>query len=90
VEAQAGGFHHPGKLYYHCCDDSMSLSLARANRMVVIIAVRPDPFGEVTCFPCLCSCNFQFMEDIDKEISGMKIAINARARVVANEYMRQF
>jgi hypothetical protein len=30
------------------------------------------------------------MEDIDKEISGMKIAINARARVVANEYMRQF
>jgi hypothetical protein len=35
-------------------------------------------------------CTIQFMEDIDKEISGMKIAINARARVVANEYMRQF
>lgn len=34
--------------------------------------------------------SLQFMEDIDKEISGMKIAINARARVVANEYMRQF
>eukprot|EP01038_Epipyxis_sp_PR26KG_P010480 gene10480-14083_t len=32
----------------------------------------------------------QFMEDIDKEISGMKIAINARARVVAVEYMKQF
>ncbi|KAJ1438850.1 actin-related protein 2/3 complex subunit ARPC4 or p20-Arc [Ochromonadaceae sp. CCMP2298] len=32
----------------------------------------------------------QFMEDIDKEISGMKIAINARARVVASEYMKQF
>ncbi|CAM9422412.1 unnamed protein product, partial [Ectocarpus fasciculatus] len=31
----------------------------------------------------------QFMEDIDKEISGMKIAINARARVVATEYMKQ-
>lgn len=29
------------------------------------------------------------MEDIDKEISGMKIAINARARVVATEYMKQ-
>ena len=32
----------------------------------------------------------QFMEDIDKEISGMKLAINARARVVASEYMKQF
>lgn len=32
----------------------------------------------------------QFMEDIDKEISGMKIAINARARLVASEYMKQF
>jgi hypothetical protein len=31
----------------------------------------------------------QFMEDIDKEISGMKIAINARARVVASEFMKQ-
>lgn len=31
----------------------------------------------------------QFMEDIDKEISGMKIAINARARLVASEYMKQ-
>ncbi len=30
------------------------------------------------------------MEDIDKEISGMKIAINARARVVATEFMKQF
>jgi len=30
------------------------------------------------------------MEDIDKEISGMKIAINARARVVATEFVRQF
>lgn len=29
------------------------------------------------------------MEDIDKEISGMKIAINARARVVASEFMKQ-
>jgi actin related protein 2/3 complex subunit 4 len=32
----------------------------------------------------------QFMEDIDKEISAMKIAINARARVVASEFMKQF
>ena len=31
-----------------------------------------------------------FMEDIDKEISGMKIAINARARLVASEYLRAF
>ncbi len=29
-----------------------------------------------------------FMENIDKEISGMKIAINARARIVASEYMK--
>lgn len=32
----------------------------------------------------------QFMEEIDKEISGMKIALNARARLVATEYMKQF
>lgn len=32
----------------------------------------------------------QFMEEIDKEISAMKISINARARVVATEYMKQF
>jgi actin related protein 2/3 complex, subunit 4 len=32
----------------------------------------------------------QFMEDIDKEISGMKIALNARARLVATEFMKQF
>lgn len=32
----------------------------------------------------------QFMEDIDKEISDMKISINARGRIVATEFMRQF
>ena len=31
----------------------------------------------------------QFMEDIDKEISAMKLAINGRARVVAEEFMRK-
>mmetsp|Transcript_24615 Transcript_24615/g.69473 ORF Transcript_24615/g.69473 Transcript_24615/m.69473 type:complete len:170 (+) Transcript_24615:245-754(+) len=31
-----------------------------------------------------------FMEDIDKEINGMKIAINTRARIVAYEYIQQF
>ena len=32
----------------------------------------------------------QFMEEVDKEINGMKIALNARARIVASEYMKQF
>ncbi|ETV95931.1 hypothetical protein, variant [Aphanomyces invadans] len=32
----------------------------------------------------------QFMEDIDKEISEMKINLNARGRVVATEFMKQF
>eukprot|EP01033_Poteriospumella_lacustris_P007293 gene7293-5246_t len=32
----------------------------------------------------------QFMEDIDKEISAMKIAINGRARMVATEFLKQF
>ena len=32
----------------------------------------------------------QFMEDIDKEVSAMKIAINARARIVATEFIKQF
>mmetsp|Transcript_53849 Transcript_53849/g.122749 ORF Transcript_53849/g.122749 Transcript_53849/m.122749 type:complete len:171 (+) Transcript_53849:198-710(+) len=31
-----------------------------------------------------------FMEDIDKEISSMKLAVNARARVVATEFMKEF
>ena len=31
-----------------------------------------------------------FMEEIDKEISSMKLAVNARARVVAAEYLKQF
>jgi actin related protein 2/3 complex subunit 4 len=29
----------------------------------------------------------QFMEDIDKEISAMKIAINSRARIIASAFM---
>merc|ERR1712054_613363 len=32
----------------------------------------------------------EFMEQIDKEISGMKIALNARARIITTEYMRSF
>ena len=32
----------------------------------------------------------QFMEDIDKEISSMKLATNARARIVANEFLSKF
>lgn len=31
-----------------------------------------------------------FMEEVDKEISGMKIAVNARARIVANSFMKRF
>jgi hypothetical protein len=31
-----------------------------------------------------------FLEDIDREISAMKIAINARARVVAGSFMEGF
>ena len=29
----------------------------------------------------------QFMEDVDKEISEMKLSLNARARVVAESYL---
>jgi len=32
----------------------------------------------------------QFLEDIDKEINDMKLSVNARARVVAQEYLKQF
>merc|ERR1712070_75463 len=32
----------------------------------------------------------QFMEDIDKEISEMKLAVNARSRLVATEFMKEF
>lgn len=29
-----------------------------------------------------------FMEEIDREISGMKISVNTRARIVANEFVK--
>ena len=32
----------------------------------------------------------QFMEDVDAEISAMKLAVNARARIVAQEYLKTF
>ncbi|XP_065191151.1 actin-related protein 2/3 complex subunit 4-like [Sycon ciliatum] len=32
----------------------------------------------------------QFMEDIDKEISEMKLTVNARARICAEEYLKNF
>jgi hypothetical protein len=32
----------------------------------------------------------QFMEEIDKEISEMKLALNARARVVAEQFMTAY
>ena len=31
---------------------------------------------------------FQFMEDIDKEIGEMKISLNARARIVAEGFLK--
>ncbi len=30
---------------------------------------------------------FRFMEEVDKEISEMKLSLNARARVVAESYL---
>lgn len=32
----------------------------------------------------------QFMEEIDKEINEMKLAINARARITAEEFLKKF
>ncbi len=32
----------------------------------------------------------QFMEDIDKEISEMKLTVNARARICAEEFLKKF
>ena len=32
----------------------------------------------------------QFMEDVNKEISELKLAVNARARVVAGTFLKQF
>ena len=32
----------------------------------------------------------QFMEDIDKEISEMKLTVNARARICAEEFLKNF
>jgi actin related protein 2/3 complex, subunit 4 len=31
-----------------------------------------------------------FMEEVDKEISEMKLSLNARARIVAETYLQQF
>jgi len=30
------------------------------------------------------------MEEVDKEISEMKLSLNARARIVAEEYLSEF
>ena len=32
----------------------------------------------------------QFMEDVDREISEMKLSVNARARIVAESFLSQF
>jgi len=32
----------------------------------------------------------QFMEDVDREISEMKLSLNARARIVAESYLSTF
>lgn len=32
----------------------------------------------------------QFMEEVDKEISELKLAVNARARIVATEFLKEF
>ncbi|KAJ3103737.1 Actin- protein 2/3 complex subunit 4 [Phlyctochytrium planicorne] len=32
----------------------------------------------------------QFMEEVDKEISEMKLSLNARARIVAETYLKEF
>lgn len=32
----------------------------------------------------------QFMEDINAEVSALKLAVNSRARVVAHTFLKQF
>jgi len=32
----------------------------------------------------------QFMEEVDKEISEIRLAVNARARITAQEFLKQF
>jgi len=32
----------------------------------------------------------QFMEEIDREISEMKLAVNSRARITAEEFLKLF
>ncbi len=31
-----------------------------------------------------------FMEEVDKEISEIRLAVNARARITAQEFLKQF
>ena len=45
-------------------------------------------FRDLLCLTCFFSCHFQFMEEIDKEISEMKITLNARARICAEEFLK--
>ena len=32
----------------------------------------------------------QFMEEVDKEVSDLKLAVNARARICAAEFLKNF
>lgn len=38
-----------------------------------------------SCIPFL--IGFRFMEEVDREISEMKLSLNARARIVAESYL---
>ena len=38
----------------------------------------------------LISFIIQFMEDIDKELSSLKLSVNTRGRVVAHDFLKQF
>ena len=45
-------------------------------------------FFSVNCVELVFCGVTQFMEEIDKEISEMKISLNARARIVAEEFLK--
>ena len=32
----------------------------------------------------------QFMQEVDKEVSDLKLAVNARARICASEFLKHF
>ena len=59
--------------------------------LFVLGPLHPPKCGRHLCIiPKLIDFIIHFMEEIDKEVSEMKLAINSRARICAESFLKEF